>query len=176
MKFTETSIPGASLVEMEPSRDERGSFGRIFSAKEFRARGLPDDLTEVSISSNFHCGTLRGMHYQRDPHGEIKLVRAVRGAIFDVIVDLRNGSPTFCKWLGCELSSENGRSLLVPSGCAHGFLTLSDVTDVLYQITDTYEPSAVAGFAWDDPALGIGWPFSPVVISEKDKHWPPFSG
>jgi len=176
MKFTETSIPGAFLVEMEPSRDERGSFGRVFSAKEFDARGLPSNLSEISISSNIHRGTLRGMHYQRDPHGENKLVRVVRGAIFDVIVDLRSGSPNFCKWLGFELSSENGRALLIPSGCAHGFLTLSDGTDVLYQITDTYEPSAAAGFAWNDPSLGINWPFSPIVISETDKCRPPFPG
>jgi len=174
MKFTETSIPGAFLVETEPSCDERGSFGRVFSAREFYDYGLPSDLTEVSISSNLHRGTLRGLHFQRPPHGETKLVRAVRGAVFDVIVDLRRESLTFCKWFGCELSCENGRALFVPSGCAHGFLTLTDGADVLYHITDTYEPSAVAGFAWDDPSFGIEWPIPPVVMSEKDKSWSPF--
>jgi dTDP-4-dehydrorhamnose 3,5-epimerase len=174
MKFTETALPGAYLIEMEPSCDKRGSFGRVFSAREFEARGLPRDLTEASISSNLYRGTLRGMHFQREPHGESKLVRAVRGAIFDVVLDLRSESPAFCKWVGFDLSDENGRALLVPRGCAHGFLTLADGTDVLYHITDTYEPSAVAGFAWDDPAFGIEWPFSPGVISESDKKWPPF--
>lgn len=169
MKFTETPLPGAFLVESEPHKDDRGFFARMFSAREFRDHGLRGDLTEVSLSRNLKAGTLRGMHFQRSPHEETKLVRVVRGRAFDVIVDIRNASPTCGKWFGQELSAETGAALYVPAGFAHGFLTLEDQTDVLYQITDTFCPEAASGFAWNDPTVAIGWPETPRVISAADQ-------
>ena len=169
MKFTETPLSGAFLVELEPRHDDRGFFSRMFSAREFRNHGLRDDLTEVSLSRNLKAGTLRGMHFQRAPHEETKLVRVVRGRVFDVIVDIRNASPTFGQWFGRELSSESGTALYVPAGFAHGFLTLEDQTDVLYQISDTFCPEAAAGFAWNDPNIAIRWPRTPTVISQADQ-------
>jgi len=174
MTFSALEIPGVFQVDVEPRRDERGSFARLFSQKEFQAQGLESRLSEISISSNTRRGTLRGMHFQRDPHGEIKLVRVVRGAIFDVVVDLRRNSPTFCNWHGAELSCDNGHALYIPRGCAHGFLTLTDKTDVLYQITDTFDSASASGYAWNDPAFAIEWPFRPQVISERDLSWPAF--
>jgi len=174
MTFSALEIPGLFQVDAEARRDARGSFARVFSPNEFEKQGLESLLTEVSISSNTLRGTLRGMHFQQDPHGENKLVRVVRGAVFDVVVDLRRDSPTFCKWYGAELSCDNGRALFIPRGCAHGFLTLADGTDVLYQITDTFDSTSATGFAWNDPAFGIAWPFHPQVVSERDQAWPAF--
>lgn len=175
MKFTETSLPGAYLVEMEPSHDKRGFFGRAFSAREFRGRGLDAELTEVSICHNALAGTLRGMHYQHGPDAEAKFIRAIQGAIFDVIVDIRPASPAFKKWFGWHLTSANGAALYVPKGFAHGYITLEDKTDVLYQISDTYNAQASTGFAWNDPAVAIEWPGVPAVISSRDAALPPFA-
>lgn len=174
MKFIETPLPGAYLVEMEPSHDERGFFGRAFSAREFHGQGLDAELTEISISHNVIAGTLRGMHYQLGAHAETKFVRVIRGAIYDVIVDIRPASPTVGKWFGWNLTCANGSALYVPKGFAHGFITLEDRTDVLYQISDTYSAQASTGFAWNDPAVAIEWPRGPAVISPRDAALPPF--
>jgi len=175
MKFTETPLPGAYLVEMEPSQDKRGFFGRAFSATEFRGQGLDAELTEISICHNAIAGTLRGMHYQHAPHSETKFIRAIQGAIFDVIVDVRPASPTFKKWFGWNLTSASGAALYVPKGFAHGFVTLEDRTDVLYQISDTYNTQASTGFAWNDPSVAIEWPAVPAVISSRDAALPLFA-
>jgi dTDP-4-dehydrorhamnose 3,5-epimerase len=174
MKISESPLSGVWLVEPEPASDARGFFARVFSGREFRELGLCGDLTEVSISRNHVAGTLRGMHFQRDPHGETKLVRVVRGRVFDVAVDIRPGSPAFGRWHGLELSAEEGNALYIPAGFAHGFLTLEENTDVMYQITDTYNPASAAGFAWNDPSIGIAWPFKPSVMSDADRRLPPF--
>lgn len=175
LKFTETSLPGAYLIDIEAHLDERGFFARLFSAREFRSAGLRGDLTEVSLSANTKARTLRGMHFQHPPHAECKLVHVSRGAIFDVAVDIRPESPSFGKWLGIELSRTNPKALYIPQGFAHGFLTLEDDTDVIYHITDTFAPEAAVGFSWNDPNVGIEWPFPPVVISDRDAALPPLS-
>jgi dTDP-4-dehydrorhamnose 3,5-epimerase len=172
MKFTELPLSGAYLVSLEPHCDERGFFARTFSAREFRERGLCGDLSECSLSRNSQAMTLRGMHYQCEPYAEIKLIRVMRGRVFDVVVDIREVSPTHGKWFGVELSADNGMALYVPAGFAHGFLTLEDNTDVYYQISDTYMAAAATGFAWNDPSVGIAWPFEPLVISEADRKRP----
>jgi dTDP-4-dehydrorhamnose 3,5-epimerase len=172
MKFIETLLPGAFLVELDPRSDERGFFARTFSSREFESHGLRGDLTEVSISRNYKSGTLRGMHFQRTPHEETKFVRVVRGRIFDVIVDIRKTSPMRGRWFGRELSAETGLALYVPAGFAHGFLTLEDHTDVLYHISDTYCSEAAAGFVWNDPQVAIHWPKMPVVMSAADRSLP----
>jgi dTDP-4-dehydrorhamnose 3,5-epimerase len=174
MVFKETVLSGAYLVSLEPHCDDRGFFARVFSMREFRERGLCFELTECSLSRNTSARTLRGMHYQREPHAETKLVRVVRGRIFDVIVDIRETSPARGKWFGVELSAENGMALYVPAGFAHGFLTLEEKTDVYYQISDTYMVAATTGFAWNDPSVGIAWPFEPLVMSDADRRLPPF--
>ena len=174
LRFTAAPIDGIWIVESDFRRDDRGSFGRLFSAAEFEQQGLEYRLTEVSLSCNTQAGTLRGMHYQRAPHAEAKLVRAVTGAVFDVVVDLRPGSATLGKWFGLELRAESHKALYVPRGFAHGFITLSPGTDVLYQITDTYEPSAATGFCWDDGEVAIPWPSHPAVVSESDRALPRF--
>jgi len=172
MKITETPLRGAYLVELEPHSDERGFFARAYSASEFRDHGLLGDLTEVSISRNLKAGTLRGMHFQKSPHEETKLVRVVRGRAFDVIVDIRQNSRTFRQWYSQELSAENGQALYVPGGFAHGFLTREDQTDVLYQITDTFHSTSGTGLAWDDPVIAIQWPQVPEIISKADQARP----
>lgn len=162
------------MVEMETISDNRGHFARAFSAGIFQAQGLVSGLTEISLSRNFKKGTLRGMHFQYEPHAETKLVRVVRGRAFDVIVDMRPASSAFGKWFGTELDAESGRALYAPRGFAHGFLTLEDNTDVLYQISDSFEPSAASGFPWNDPDVGIRWPGVPVILSPADLARPPF--
>lgn len=176
MRFTETEIPGVVLVEGEPRRDERGSFQRLHCPSEFAEAGHPFTPAQTSLSQNTRAGTLRGMHYQPAPHGETKLVRCVRGRMFDVALDLRPGSPSHRRWTAAELSAENGRALLIPEGVAHGFLTLEPETDVLYQISPMFEPGHEAGVRWDDPAFGIAWPAPPEVISARDAHYPDYQG
>jgi dTDP-4-dehydrorhamnose 3,5-epimerase len=177
MQFLQTPLPGAWVVELELLGDERGWFARTFDAEEFRARGLNDAVVQCNASFNARSGTLRGMHYQAEPHGESKLVRCVRGAIFDVAVDLRPGSPTRCRWHGVELSAQNRRALYIPAGLAHGFQTLTDDCEVLYQMGHHYVPEAARGVRWDDPAFAIEWPQPPAerVISEKDRAYPDFA-
>lgn len=174
MLFVQTPLPGVWVIELEQLEDERGWFARTFDAEEFRARGLNPDVVQCNASFNHRAGTMRGMHYQAEPHGESKLVRCVRGAIFDVAVDLRDGSPTCRDWHGVELSAENRRAFYIPAGLAHGFQTLTDDCEVLYQMGNPYVPEAARGVRWDDPALGIEWPASDAArtISEKDRSYP----
>jgi dTDP-4-dehydrorhamnose 3,5-epimerase len=164
---------GVVVVELEEHLDERGSFARTWCKDEMARAGLTAELAQCSLSRNRRKGTVRGLHYQRAPHEEAKLVRCTRGAIFDVVVDLRAGSPTRGRWFGLELDPENGRALYVPEGCAHGFQTLVDETDVSYMISVPYAPEASAGVRWDDPDLAIVWPHTDErVISERDLSLP----
>lgn len=172
VRFTETSVPGAFVIDLEPHTDDRGSFARGFCAEEFGAHGLEPNVAQMNLSSNPRRGTLRGLHLQRPPAGEAKTVRCARGAIYDVIVDLRPGSPTHLQHVAVELTAENGRALYVPQEFAHGFVTLTDDTLVTYQVSHPYTPGAEEGLRWDDPALGIDWPLRPEAISEKDAAWP----
>lgn len=169
MKLAETSIAGVYVIEPEPAWDERGFFARMFCASEFARLGLNPLVEQVSVSFNAKEGTLRGMHYQAKPHEEAKLVRVTRGAIFDVAVDTRQGSGTYGRWTGHTLTSENRHGLWIPEGCAHGFITLEENTEIIYQISVPYEPSSARGFAWNDPAVGIQWPRAPRVVSKKDQ-------
>jgi dTDP-4-dehydrorhamnose 3,5-epimerase len=172
MRFTETPIAGAKLVDLERLTDERGFFARAYCAEEFEAHGLNAVVAQVNTSSNRRRGTLRGMHYQVEPAEETKLVRCTRGAIWDVIVDMRPDSPTYLSHFGVELNEENRTALYVPAMCAHGFQTLADDTDVTYQVGDYYRPGHERGIAYDDPAVGIEWPLPVSVITEKDRGWP----
>lgn len=171
MKFTKTSLNDAVLIELEKRGDERGYFARTMCTQEFGAAGLETVFVQANHSHNLRAGTLRGMHYQKAPHGEVKVVRCVRGAIHDVIVDLRENSPSYRRWEGFDLDAESGRMLYVPAGFAHGFQTLTDDTDVVYQVSHPYTPGAEAGLRWDDPAFGIKWPLPVSTISEKDAAW-----
>lgn len=172
MIFTELSLPGVFLIELEPNTDERGFFARTFSASEFAEHGLNPAIAQCSISFNDRGGTLRGMHYQAEPYGESKLVRCTRGAIYDVALDLRPDSETYRRWCAVELTADNRRTLHIPDGVAHGFQTLADSSEVFYQISRPYEPRAARGVRWDDPAFGINWPEAPQVISERDRSYP----
>lgn len=174
MIFSDTGLPGLVLVELEPISDERGSFARSFDAGEWKARGMSSRVVQCNLSRNIARGTLRGMHYQAAPSAEAKLVRCSKGAIYDVAVDLRPESPTFCRWLGEELSADNCRMLFVPEGFAHGFLTLTEDSEVLYQMSEPYEASLARGVRWDDPAFAIEWPLQPLVVSERDRTFPDF--
>lgn len=172
MRFTATGIDGVAAVDIEPVADERGAFARLHCPEEFAAAGHPFAPLQTSLSRNARAGTLRGLHYEAAPHEEAKLVRVTRGAIFDVAVDLRPASPTYRRWTGTELTAENGRALLIGKGIAHGFITLADDTDVLYQIDAIFTPGHGRGARWDDPAFGIEWPRAPVVISQRDATYP----
>lgn len=171
MKFSITSLKDAMLIELDKRGDDRGYFARTFCTQEFAAQGLETVFVQANQSHNARAGTLRGMHYQRAPHGEVKLVRCVRGAIHDVILDLRPGSPTQGRWEGFDLDAASGRMLYVPAGFAHGFQTLRDDTDVTYQVSHPYTPQAEAGVRWDDPVYGIAWPLPVGTISDKDAAW-----
>ena len=178
MRFVDTPIPGAKLIEAERVTDERGWFARTFDAELFSAEGLDPAVAQCNVSVNERAGTLRGMHYQADPHGEPKLIRCSRGAIFDVLVDLRPDSPAYCEWYGVELTPQNGRLLFAPVGVAHGFQSLTADSEVIYQMGSRYEPEAARGVRWDDPAFGIEWPEPPAggrVISERDLSYPDFA-
>jgi dTDP-4-dehydrorhamnose 3,5-epimerase len=170
MIFTETKLPGAFLIELETVADERGSFARIFCRKEFEARSLNPNIVQCSISSNLKKGTLRGMHYQARPFEEVKLVRCTRGAIYDVIIDLRPESSTFKQWVAVELSAANHHMLYIPEGFAHGFLTLEDDCEVFYQMSEFYHPECARGVRWDDPAFAIEWPEGDRIISLRDQQ------
>lgn len=174
MIFRETTVAGVWLVEPERLADERGFFARIWDPDEFTARGLSPRLVQCSIAYTKARGTLRGLHYQVAPREETKLVRCFAGAIFDVAVDLRPHSPTFRGWFGVELSAENRLALYVPEGCAHGFLSLADDTEVLYQIAEAHAPDAARGVRFDDPAFEIRWPEPVVMINERDRSFPDF--
>jgi dTDP-4-dehydrorhamnose 3,5-epimerase len=170
--FTETELAGAFVIDVRPLEDERGFFARSFCAEEFAAHGLPGHMPQSSVSYNRHRGTLRGLHFQATPRTEDKLVRCTAGAIFDVIVDLRESSPTHHRWLGFELSAENRRALFVPRDFAHGFLTLVDHTEVLYMMSVPYAAGFERGVRWNDPVFGIHWPFEPVHIAARDAAYP----
>jgi len=173
MKFTPKKIAGVWLVEPERHEDDRGWFARTWCAEEFRKHGLKPNLSQCSASFNRLRGTLRGMHWQAAPHEEAKLVRCVRGAMFDVALDVRPDSATFKQWVSMELTPENGRALYIPEGCAHGFQTLADDTEVFYQIAGEYHPASGRGARWDDPAFGIAWPnVAGLICSERDASYP----
>ena len=174
MIFSETKLKGAYLLEPEPVVDQRGSFARVFCRDRFSEHGLADEFAQNSISENLKRGTLRGMHYQVEPAAEVKLVQCFRGALFDVIIDLRPDSETYCQWYGVELSAGNRCLLYVPKGFAHGFQTLVDDTAIYYMISAAYAPKYARGVRWNDPAFGIKWPLSEPVISEKDKLLPDY--
>lgn len=177
MIFTETELPGAYVIDLERIEDARGLFARAWCEREFAEYGLETRIAQCNVSYNKRKGTLRGMHFQRSPHEEVKLVRCTRGALYDVIVDLRPDSPGFRRWIGIELTQDNRRLVYVPRGFAHGFQTLADETEVFYMISQLYVPEAAGGVRWDDPAFGIEWPVGePTEISEKDRSWPDFSG
>lgn len=169
-----TKLAGAVIVEPEPIADERGFFARMFSRAEFAEAGLDDNVAQCSISFNAAAGTLRGLHYQAAPHAESKLVRCTQGVIYDVIVDLRPESPTFCDWVAIELSAANRLGLYVPKGVAHGFQTLAPESEVHYQISESYEPKAAMGVRWDDSRFGIEWPPAQRIISARDRAYPDF--
>jgi dTDP-4-dehydrorhamnose 3,5-epimerase len=173
MRFTETPLSGAWVIEPDRFEDERGWFARTFDMQEFAAHGLSARVVQCNASFNVARDTLRGMHYQAEPHGESKLVRCVRGRIFDVALDLRPGSPTYHDWHGVELSAENGRAFYIPAGLAHGFQTLAGDCEVLYQMGHRYVPEAARGVRWDDPAFRIKWPEpdGERIISERDRAY-----
>ncbi|MBF6569633.1 MAG: dTDP-4-dehydrorhamnose 3,5-epimerase [Candidatus Binataceae bacterium] len=175
MKFTETALKGAFVLDPEMIEDDRGFFARTFCRKEFAAYNLNPDLVQCSISFNRQPGTLRGMHYQSAPHAEAKLIRCTRGAIYDVILDLRSHSPTFRRWVAVHLSAENRQMVYVPEGFAHGFQTLEDETEVSYYISEFYSPEHARGVRWNDPAFAIGWPIANPVISVRDQTHPEFA-
>lgn len=174
MRFVETSIPGAYVIEIVEIRDARGFFARTWCEDELRAHGLAPHIAQESCSYSEKKGTLRGLHYQAPPHEEVKLVRCTSGSCFDVIVDLRRGSPAFARWFGIELSAENRKTLYVPRGCAHGFQTLVDQTEVFYQMSDPYAPECARGVRWNDPAFGIRWPDTNPILSDRDRSFPDF--
>jgi dTDP-4-dehydrorhamnose 3,5-epimerase len=173
MIFKETKLSGAFVIEVQRLEDDRGFFGRSFCRQEFIARGLNQDVAQCSISFNRKAGTLRGMHYQTAPHAEDKLIRCTRGKLYDVIVDLRRESPTFKKWIALELTGDNRLMLYVPKGCAHGFQTIEDNTEVFYQMSEFYHAESARGVRWNDPAFGIQWPAKDrVILSDRDRNWP----
>ena len=174
MRFEATRLAGAWVIEPERHGDDRGSFARAFCEDEFAAHGLPVRFPQCNLSTNVTAGTLRGMHLIVAGHCESKLVRCVRGAVHDVIVDVRPGSPTFGEWIGADLSADNGRALFVPEGCAHGFLTLADDSDIYYHMGRSFEPGVAIGFRWDDPAFGVRWPGAPTILSERDASYADF--
>ena len=174
MIFTETRLKGAYIIEPEKFEDERGFFARTFCRREFESHGLNPNVVQCNISYNKKKGTLRGMHYQIAPFEEAKLVRCTKGAIYDVIIDLRPTSSTYCQWISEELTEDNYRMLYVPEGFAHGFLTLSEDAEVFYQMSEFYMPEYARGIRWNDPSFNISWPIDVAVISEKDKTLPDF--
>jgi dTDP-4-dehydrorhamnose 3,5-epimerase len=176
MKVVETVLQGVLVLEIEPIADERGFFARTWNRGDLAARGLTTDLDQVSIAFNEIAGTLRGLHFQAAPHGEAKTVRCTAGTIFDVAVDLRDESPTHLKWVGVELSAGDRRSLFIPEGCAHGYVTLTDGAEVQYQISTPYLPGTTRGYRWNDPTLAIEWPVPIRRISARDAALPYVEG
>ena len=174
MIFTEAPLSGAYVIEPEKHSDERGFFARVFCEKEFSEQDLASHFVQTNNSLARTKGTLRGMHYQLRPATEVKLVRCIRGALYDIILDLRDGSPTFGRHFGTQLTGENRKMLYVPKGFAHGFITLEDDTETFYFVDEFYSPERERGIRWNDPSFGIQWPLDPVVISEKDSSHPDF--
>jgi dTDP-4-dehydrorhamnose 3,5-epimerase len=174
MRFEPLGIDGAALVRIEPHADSRGFFARTFCVQEFAAAGLPTAAVQASVSYNEHTGTVRGLHFQWPPSQEGKLVRCLRGSLFDVLLDLRPRSPTYLQHLSVTLDEDNRAAVFIPPGIAHGFQTQLPRTEVLYQMTDVYAPALAAGVRWNDPAFSIRWPLSEIVISERDAGYPDF--
>lgn len=172
MHFNPLPLDGAWLIEPAPFRDERGTFTRTFCTEEFGAHGLETSFPQHSVATSNAQHTLRGLHYQPEPHAEVKLVRCIAGAVWNVIVDMRPASPTYCRWLAFELTPENGLALYIPRGFAQGCMTLEPNSAVLYLISELYVPGHGAGIRYDDPALAIDWPFEPAVIADRDRNWP----
>jgi dTDP-4-dehydrorhamnose 3,5-epimerase len=172
MLFRESRIPGAWIIDLAPIADHRGFFAMVWSPAEFSRRGIDPALAQCNLAFNHKRGTLRGMHFQKSPHGQAKIIRATRGALLDVVIDLRDTSPTFKQWDAIELTADNHRMIYMPEGIAHGYLTLADDTEASYQVSAPWVPSAESGVRWDDPAFAIAWPFAPTVISERDQAWP----
>jgi dTDP-4-dehydrorhamnose 3,5-epimerase len=170
MIFTETKIKGIYIIDPEPLTDERGFFTRSFCKEEFQKHGLETDIVQCNISYNKKRGTLRGMHYQVPPFEEAKIVSCTNGSIYDVVLDLRRDSATYCQWVAVELSADNYRMVFIPKGCAHGFQTLVDNTVVYYQMTEVFHPESASGVRWNDPVFGIQWVLDETIISEKDKN------
>ncbi|MBD3291232.1 dTDP-4-dehydrorhamnose 3,5-epimerase [candidate division KSB1 bacterium] len=174
MIFRETELPGAFIIKPELMEDERGFFARTWCQREFREHGLNPNLAQCNISYNRKKGTLRGMHFQLPPHEEAKCVRCTKGTIYDVIIDLRSDSDTFMQWIAVELSEQNRKTLYIPEGFAHGFQTLTDDTEIFYQMSEFYAPGSAGGIRWNDPQFNIDWKGEVSVISEKDKNLPDF--
>lgn len=175
MIFHPTPLKDAYVLELEKRGDDRGFFARVYCEKEFTEHGLPSEFVQVNNSLSAEQGTLRGMHYQLAPHAETKLVRCIRGSLWDCIVDLRPDSPTFKQWFGEELSAENRKMMVVPKGFAHGFITTSPDAEAFYFVDAFYAPESERGLRWNDPAIGIEWPVEPKVLSDKDQNWPDFN-
>lgn len=174
MRFAETELPGLVVVELQCIEDDRGSFARVFCAEEFAAAGLPSVFRQCNVSINRRRGTLRGLHWQDEPYPEGKLVLCTHGSIWDVAVDLRPDSATFCQWFGLELTAGNGRALYIPPGLAHGFQAVEDDTEVFYHMTESYRPGLARGAPWNDPAFGISWPLPDPILSPRDAAHPRF--
>jgi dTDP-4-dehydrorhamnose 3,5-epimerase len=172
MRFTPLAVPGAFLIELERREDTRGFFARTFCEEEFRAHGLDPVMRQCNVSWNRLRGTLRGIHFQREPHPEAKLVRCTRGAAFDVVVDLRRDSPAWRKWASVELTADVRNAVYIPAGCGHGFQTLADDTELFYQMSELYYAPLADGIHWKDPAVGIAWPIVPPIVSERDDAYP----
>jgi dTDP-4-dehydrorhamnose 3,5-epimerase len=175
MIYEETTLKGVFVIGAEKLVDERGFFARAWCQNGFKNHSLTSSFVQANISFNNKTGTLRGMHYQVAPYEEIKLVRCTRGAIYDVVIDLRPISPTYKRWVGVELTADNYNMLYVPEGCAHGFQTLSDDAEVFYQVSQFYSPAHERGIRYNDPAFGIDWPMEVQIISDKDMNWPEFT-
>ena len=175
MIFRNTDVDGVRVVELEPHTDERGMFARSFCTGEFAAAGIAMSVVQTNLSRNTRRGTLRGLHYQAEPAPEPKLVRCTAGRIFDVAVDLRPASPSFCRWTGVELDADAHNGLYIPAGCAHGFLTLSGNSEVTYLMGAAYAPELARGVRWNDPAFAIDWPIEPVIMSDNDATYPDFA-
>ena len=172
MRFTPSRIPGAWVIDIAPIPDQRGFFAMTWLPDEFRKHGIDPALAQCNLAFNHKRGTLRGMHFQKAPHAQAKMVRATRGSLLDVIVDLRPDSPSYRQWDAVELTQDNRRMLYMPEGIAHGYLTLTDDVEAYYTASRGWEPQAESGVRWDDPAFAIKWPFEPTMISEKDRNWP----
>jgi len=175
MRFVPTQVAGAYVVEPEVHADERGAFARTFCAEHFAAQGLATHYPQCNVSTNLRRGTLRGLHFQADPHGEAKLVRASQGRVYDVALDLRPASPSYLQWAAVELDSARHNAFYIPEGCAHGFLTLEQDSALFYQMSTPYAPAFARTVRWDDPAFGIEWPFAPTIISARDAACPDFN-
>jgi len=172
MIYQPSKLSGAWIIDIEPIEDSRGFFATTWLPDQLRQRGMDTSLAQCNLAFNLKKGTLRGMHFQKAPHGQAKMIRATRGALVDVIIDLREDSPTYCHWDAVELSADNHRMLYIPEGMAHGYITLADNTEAYYHVSGPWVPAAESGVRWDDPAFAIEWPFSPSVISDRDQRWP----